>query len=140
MKIWSVQHENVAVTLLRWSLAIIFIWFGLLKVAGYNPVFDLVYSVIPFMAVGTGLKLLGVLEVAIGLGLLANRWRVVLHTIIVFHLAGTFITFFTAPSLVFAPHFPILSLAGEFVIKNLTLGIAGIVVLIHEAHRERMRR
>lgn len=140
MKIWSVQHENIAVTLLRWSLAIIFIWFGLLKVAGYNPVFDLVHSVLPFMAAGTGLKLLGIFEVLVGLGLLANRWRLGLHIILVFHLAGTFLTFFTAPSLVFDPYFPILSLAGEFVIKNLTLGIAGIVVLIHEAHRERLRR
>lgn len=140
MRIWSVQHENVAVTLLRWSLALIFIWFGLLKVAGYNPVFDLVYSVFPFMAAGTGLKLLGIFETLIGLGLFLNRWRLGIHIILLLHLAGTFLTFFTAPSVVFTPNFPILSLAGEFVIKNMALAIAGIVVLIHEAHRERGRR
>lgn len=140
MRIWSAQHENVAITLLRWSLALIFIWFGLLKVAGYNPVFDLVHSVMPFAAVGSGLILLGIFEMVIGVGLFLNRWRLGIHIILLLHLAGTFITFFTAPSIVFTPSFPILSLAGEFVIKNMVLAIAGIVVLIHEAHRERTRR
>jgi uncharacterized membrane protein YkgB len=140
MRIWSAQHENVAVTLLRWSLAVIFIWFGLIKVLGYNLVFDLVQSVFPLMADGNGFVSLGLLEVAIGAGLLMNRWRLAVTAVLVLHLAGTFITFFTAPSLVFQPHFPILSFAGEFVVKNLTLAIAGIVVLIHEAHRERVRR
>jgi uncharacterized membrane protein YkgB len=138
--LWSARHENGAVILLRWSLAVVFIWFGLLKVAGYNPVFDLVHSVLPFMAAGAGLKLLGVFEVAIGLGLILNRKRILTHVILILHLSGTFLTFVTAPSIVFIPHFPILSLAGEFVIKNLALAIAGIVVLIHEAHRDRSGR
>jgi putative oxidoreductase len=138
--LWSARHENAAVVLLRWSLAVIFIWFGLIKVSGYNLVFDLVYSVVPSMATGTGFLFLGLIEVVIGVGLLINRWRFAVTVILVAHLVGTFVTFVTAPDLVFQPHFPILSLAGEFVMKNLTLAIAGIVVLIHEAHRDRSGR
>ncbi|MDQ5928045.1 MAG: putative oxidoreductase [Patescibacteria group bacterium] len=138
--LWSARHENAAVILLRWSLAVIFIWFGLIKVSGYNLVFDLVNSVVPSMATGTGFLFLGLIEVVIGMGLLINRWRLAVTAILVVHLAGTFVTFFTAPGLMFEPHFPILTLAGEFVIKNLTLAIAGIVVLIHEAHRDRSGR
>lgn len=138
--LWSARNENAAVILLRWSLAVIFIWFGLIKVSGHNLVFDLVNSVMPALAAGTGFIFLGLIEVAIGVGLLINRWRLAVTAILVIHLAGTFLTFATAPGLVFQPHFPLLSFAGEFVIKNLTLAIAGIVVLIHEAHRDRSGR
>jgi putative oxidoreductase len=131
------RYENVLVVLLRLSIAIVFIWFGLLKVFGYNPVFDLVNSVMPVFASGTGLIVLGWFETAIGVGLIINRFRSIVHILLVLHLAGTFLTFITAPELVFIPAFPILSLAGEFVVKNLVLAIAGMVVLLHESHRKR---
>lgn len=135
----TTRAEDIAVKTLRWSIAIIFIWFGVLKIFGYNPVFDLIHSVFPAMAVTPGLELLGIFETAIGIGLIVNRFRLVTHVILLLHLGGTFLTFFTDPTITFIPHFPILSLAGEFVIKNMTLALAGIVVLIHESHRERMK-
>lgn len=125
------KYENTLITCLRWSLAIIFVWFGLLKVFGFNPVYDLIASVTPFLAEGTGLVLLGVFETAIGVGLLVNKYRTLIHTLLVLHLAGTFLTFITGWSVVFDPNFPVLSLGGEFVVKNLTLAIAGLVVLFY---------
>ncbi|PIQ68243.1 MAG: hypothetical protein COV91_05165 [Candidatus Taylorbacteria bacterium CG11_big_fil_rev_8_21_14_0_20_46_11] len=50
--------EDRLVFFLRIGLAIIFIWFGLLKVAGYNPVWELVASVSPWLAEGVGLMVL----------------------------------------------------------------------------------
>ena len=132
---YKVRYESAAVRVLRLSIATVFIWFGLLKVLGYNPVFDLINAVTPFLAVMPGLAVLGWFETAIGVGLLVNRFRVATHAILAMHLAGTFLTFVTAPELMFTPAFPILSLAGEFVVKNLVLAIAGIVVLLHESHR-----
>jgi uncharacterized membrane protein YkgB len=131
------RYENGMVLLLRISIALVFIWFGLLKMLGFNPVFDLVSSVIPSLAVMPGLALLGWFEVLIGLGVLLNKFRTTTHLLLLAHLAGTFIPFFTAPKLMFAPFFPILSLAGEFVMKNIILAIAGLVVLLHESHRRR---
>ncbi len=129
------KYEDTLVVILRLSLALIFVWFGLLKVAGYNPVNALISSVSPFLASGIGLTLLGSFETLIGVGLLVNRARLLVHTLLVLHLSGTFLTFFTDLSIVFVPHFPILSLDGEFVIKNLVLATAGLLVLLHQSKR-----
>ncbi|MEK7579269.1 MAG: DUF417 family protein [Patescibacteria group bacterium] len=133
-------YEDKIVVILRYSLAIIFVWFGLLKIFGFNPVFDLINAVMPTLAVPPGLIFLGVFETAIGIGLLVNKARPIVHVLLLLHLAGTFLSFIMGTEIVFQPHFPILSLAGEFVIKNMTLAIAGLVVLLHESHRARTAR
>lgn len=129
------SYEDRLITVLRFTLALVFIWFGLLKVAGYNPVNALITSVSPFMASGVGLVLLGSFETLIGVGLLVNRARLLVHTLLLLHLTGTFLTFFTGLEVVFNPHFPILSLDGEFVVKNLVLATAGLLVLLHQSRK-----
>ncbi len=48
---FSVKYEHLLVTTLRFTLALIFVWFGALKVLGFNPVFDLITnSAMPFLA------------------------------------------------------------------------------------------
>ena len=132
----SAGYEDGLVTLLRLTIGIIFVWFGALKILGYNPVFDLIYnSALPMLASGNGLIILGVAEVIIGLLLLTNRALIMTHIILIGHLLGTFTTFIFGWYIVFDPGFPILSLSGEFVIKNMTLAIAGLVVLIHESRK-----
>ncbi len=134
--IFSARYENSLVTVLRYTLAIIFIWFGALKILGYNAIFDLIYnSIMPILAHGRGLLILGVVEVFIGVMLTLNRALLFTHCIILFHLLCTFSTFIFGWHIIFSPHFPILSLNGEFVFKNMTLAIAGLVVLVHESHR-----
>lgn len=128
---YFIRNESRIIFGLRLSLGIVFFWFGALKVAGHNPVYDLVRSVSPFLVTPAGNLLLGGLETLIGLGLLLNLFPTVIHMALVLHLAGTFLTFFTAPELMFDPQFPVLSLAGEFVVKNLTLGLAGLTVLAY---------
>ncbi|MES2930829.1 MAG: hypothetical protein V4665_03550 [Patescibacteria group bacterium] len=135
--LFSARYETILITVLRLTLAVIFIWFGALKILGYNPVFDLIYnSILPMLAHGHGLVALGILEVFIGVMLLINRALVFTHAVVLFHLLGTFSTFIFGWHVVFNPHFPILSLDGEFVIKNMTLAIAGLVVLVHESRRK----
>ena len=49
------RYEDRLITLLRYTLAVIFIWFGGLKILGYNPVVDLVEnSIAPFLASRAG--------------------------------------------------------------------------------------
>ncbi len=137
-KIFSVRYENILVTILRYTLALIFLWFGVLKILGYNPVFDLIYnSIMPALAHGNGLIILGIIEVFIGIMLVINRALLFTHCIVFFHLLGTFSTFIFGWEVIFYPRFPILSLDGEFVIKNITLAISGLVVLVHESRRRR---
>ena len=121
--------EKAVISALRLSLALIFIWFGALKIVGQNPVFDIVYGSWPLLAHGAGLITLGVFEFIIGLGLLFNWFPTITHIALFGHLIGTFSVFFLAPEIAFDPYFPFLTLAGEFVFKNITLLIAGFVVL-----------
>ena len=125
------KYESALITALRFGLALIFVWFGVLKIFGFNPVFDLVHSVTPFLSSGKGLILLGVFETLIGIGLAVNKLRALTHVLLILHLSGTFITFITGIEVVFQPYFPVLSLGGEFVLKNLILAISGLVVLLH---------
>ncbi len=131
------KYEDTVIVGLRLSLGLIFFWFGALKIAGYNPVFDIVHSTFPFFATEAGNVMLGAVETALGLGLLLNLFPVLVHVALVLHLLGTFAAFFAAPELLFVPAFPILSLQGEFVFKNVTLVMAGLAVLGYERNRKR---
>ena len=75
------------------------------------------------------LPLLGVWEIAVGLGLLL---RVALRTTLFLfwlQMAGTFLVLLLRPDLAFQQGNPLLlTTEGEFVIKNLVLISAGIVV------------
>lgn len=135
---FSKKSEDIVIAGLRISIAVIFIWFGFLKVFGHSPVADLVeYSLMPFLGAGKGLLFLGVLEVVIGVLLLANKYLAFTYTAIILHLIGTFSTFIFGWHVVFQPYFPVLSLGGEFVVKNVTLIISALVVLVHEERKLR---
>lgn len=131
----SSRFQDLVIAGLRISLGVIFFWFGALKAAGYNPVYDIVNASFPLLATETGNLILGIFEAAIGLGLLVNRLPRVVNATLLLHLTGTFAVFFLAPALMFQPHFPILTLEGEFVFKNAALAMAGLVVLAyHQRH------
>lgn len=123
------HYEMFLVKALRMSLGIIFVWFGALKLFGYNPVYEIVYASFPWFADGVGLVVLGVIEVAIGVGLLFHLMPQVVHAALLLHLLGTFTVFISGPSVMFQTFSPILTLAGEFVAKNTILAIAGLVVI-----------
>lgn len=136
--LFSKKSEDIVIAGLRVSIGIVFVWFGFLKVFGHNPVADLVeYSMMPFLGTGKGLLFLGILEVMIGILLLANKYLTFTYTIIILHLIGTFSTFIFGWHVVFSPYFPVLSLSGEFVVKNVTLIISALVVLVHEERKLR---
>ena len=136
----SKQFEDILIKCLRVSIAIIFIWFGSLKIFGHNPVEDLVtFPMFPSLGFGTGLLALGVAEVIIGVLILTNVFLACTYSLLLIHLLGTFSTFIYGWKVVFVPQFPILSLSGEFVVKNITLIMAGLVVMVHENRRIKLQ-
>ncbi|MBI3627157.1 MAG: DUF417 family protein [Candidatus Sungbacteria bacterium] len=130
------RNENYFVDLLRVGLGLTFFWFGGLKFLGYNPVYQIVHATYPLLATTNGNLILGMLETLIGVGLLANVYRATTHVALVLHLSSTFLTFFIAPSIMFSPHFTILTLAGEFIFKNVILVTAGLVVFGYYERRD----
>lgn len=123
--------------LLRVSLALVMIWFGALKVADTSPVSQLVADTVPFVDGSWFVPLLGGFEVVLGIALLAGSNLLVLTGLVV-HLLGTFTVLLTQPELAFQQGNPLLlTVEGEFVIKNLVLLSAGLVLAGRDAHDSR---
>ena len=122
--------------LLRLVLGSLFVWFGLLKVMGRSPVGDLVARTLPWLPSDVVVPALGWVEVFLGVALItAIGLRIALLTMCM-HLAGTFLTFAMAPGLMFQADNPfLLTTDGEFVVKNLVLITAGLVLLTHAGRR-----
>jgi putative oxidoreductase len=120
------QHS---ITILRVALGIVFVWFGVLKVTGHSPVEDLVIATVPWAPEDYVVTGLGIYEIAIGLGLLAAILLRVVLILFWLQLFGTFLVLVMHPSLAFQGGNPfLLTVEGEFVVKNIVLIAAGLVV------------
>ena len=118
-----------APTLLRWALAIVFIWFGALKLIDRSPVEDLVAGTVPLLSSDAAMLAFGVLEVAIGLGLLFGVGLRIVLLLLMGQMLGTFLIFVTQPGESFQDGNPLLlTTTGEFILKNLVLIAAAMVV------------
>lgn len=115
--------------LLRLSLAAVFFWFGMLKLAGVSPVADLLRNSIPLLAGSPYIELLGLAEIVIAIGLIIERLANQAATLMILHLFCTLSLAIIAPTLIFAPAFPVLTIDGEFLAKNFVLITAGLAVI-----------
>jgi uncharacterized membrane protein YkgB len=115
--------------LLRLSLAAIFFWFGMLKLAGVSPVVALLHNAMPLLAKSPYIELIGVAEIVIAIGLIIERFSDQAAALMILHLFCTLSLAIIAPTLVFAPAFPVLTMDGEFLAKNFVLITAGLVVI-----------
>lgn len=131
--------RRISVSALRLSLGIVFVWFGGLKLFGASPVESLVTSTLFWLPPTLAVAGMGGLEVLVGLGLLTG-WAIRLTLLMFFlQMAGTFAVFVILPERMFLGGNPLLlTQEGEFVIKNLILVTAGLVVAgaIPKARRE----
>ena len=117
---------------LRLALGVVFIWFGALKLAGRSPVADLVADTVAFLPDGFIIAAFGVLEVAIGAGLLLGIGLRIVLLLLFLQMAGTFLVFVTQPGEAFQDGNPLLlTNLGEFILKNLVLIAAGLAIGSH---------
>ncbi|MHA6629709.1 DoxX family membrane protein [Pseudonocardia sichuanensis] len=117
--------------LMRWTLALVFVWFGALKVANVTPVAQLVADTLAFVPVPAAVVLpaLGVFEIVAGVVLAVGRMLRPVLAVLTGHLAGTFLVLITQPHVAFQDGNPLLlTTEGEFVVKNLVL-IAGMLLV-----------
>jgi uncharacterized membrane protein YkgB len=120
--------DEHSVLLLRYSLAVVFFWFGLLKPIGVSSATELVSATVYFIPAEVFVPLLGVWEMAIGICLLDKRLLRVGIALLLLQMAGTFLPLVLLPSVSFitVPFVP--SLEGQYIIKNLVL-ISGALVV-----------
>ena len=115
--------------LLRVALGITFIWFGALKVVGQSPVADLVSQTVYWLPPAFFVPFLGWWEVVVGVGLLLGVALRLVLLLFWLQMAGTFLVLVLRPELAFQSGNPLLlTVVGEFVIKNLVLIAAGLVI------------
>ena len=119
---------------LRVSLGINFIWFGLLKfIPNLSPAEELAGNTLLILSQGLfqpthSLPTLAFCETAIGIGLVFGRPLRLVLILLFFHMLGTMTPLFLCPSEMFSHGIFGLTLEGQYVIKNLVLTSAGLVL------------
>lgn len=118
---------------LRYSLAIVFIWFGALKPAGISPAEPLLLMTVdwmPLLPAESWLVVIGWWEVAIGALFL---WRKTLRfaiALLAMQMVGTFMPLVILPDATFqAGRIPYgLTMEGQYIVKNLLIISAAMVI------------
>lgn len=118
---------------LRLSLAVIFLWFGLLKPLGLSPAAPLVRATtawMPLFSPAEWVAVVGWWEVAIGLTFLFRRTVRIAIALLALQMVGTFLPLFLLPEVTFqagqVPYAP--SMEGQYIVKNLLIISAALVV------------
>src|SRR5699024_7614396 len=131
-KISKFMREK-GIVALRYSLAIIFIWFGLLKPLGISPAEQLVQETVywmPLFSTTVWVAIIGWWEVLIGVTFLFKKTLRIAIALLALQMVGTFMPLVILPEVAFqTSHFPYgLTLEGQYIIKNMLIISAAITV------------
>jgi uncharacterized membrane protein YphA (DoxX/SURF4 family) len=125
---------RIGVPVLRIALGIVFFWFGFLKFfPNLSPAETLAARTIQQLSFGivppsVSLPVLATWESIIGIGLIVNRGMRLILLLLAVHMVGTFTPLVFFPGETFSS-FPLVpTLEGQYIIKNLVLIAAAIVV------------
>ncbi|TBH70432.1 hypothetical protein [Aquirufa antheringensis] len=119
------QALVTAAWLNRAMIAVVYIWFGFLKVLGTSPAEGLVTKLFnltlePFMGIQTFLLILGIGECAIGMLWLSPRLTKIAFWVMIAHLFTTFLPVLFLVEDTWQSFFS-LTLTGQYIIKNVVL-------------------
>ncbi len=128
---WMARYS---VVLLRISLGVVFLWFGVLKFfPGLSPAQELAARTISALTFGyvppsVSVPVLAAWECVIGLGLISGRFMRATLLLLFLQMLGTITPLFLFPSEAFIrfPYAP--TLEGQYIIKNVVLVSAGLVI------------
>ena len=124
------------VRLLRIAIGLVFLWFGALKlVPGLSPAEALVKATVPFVDADAFYPILAVWEVLIGAFLLFRPTVRAALLLLALQMPGTFLPLVVLPEVCFSAYpfaSPLdafaLTMEGQYIVKNIVLITAGIVV------------
>ncbi len=121
MREWSVPIVRVAI-------GIVFVWFGALKLINISPAAGLVADTAYFFPPSIFIPVLGAWEVVIGLCFLYRPLTRVAILLLFMQLPGTFLPVVLLPDVVFTT-FPYgLTVEGQYIVKNLVIIGAALVI------------
>jgi uncharacterized membrane protein YkgB len=122
------KMEKHSIAIMRIALAIVYIWFGGLKIFGMSPAGELVEETVYWLRPEIFIPILGICEVIIGIGLLIKRLIPCTIALLLLHMCATFFPVFILKTICFDtfPYCP--TLVGQYIIKNLVLIAEALVV------------
>ena len=125
----SKYMNTYGILLLRYSLAMIFIWFGLLKPLGISPAQELVENTVYwFDDKATFVNFLGWWEVVIGFTMCVRPLIRISIFLLFLQMPGTFLPLVLLPEVCFTD-FPYgLTLEGQYIVKNLIIISSALVI------------
>jgi uncharacterized membrane protein YkgB len=123
---WMARH---GLTFLRIGLGLIFVWFGVLKFfPGLSPAEELVRNTVYFIDPNIFIPILAAWETVIGIGLITGKFLRLTLLLLFLQMPGTAFPLILLPEVVWNV-FPYgLTLEGQYIIKNLVLIGAGLVI------------
>jgi uncharacterized membrane protein YphA (DoxX/SURF4 family) len=128
---WMARY---GVTTLRISLGAIFFWFGFLKYfPGLSPAETLATDTIAIVTAGlvgpaAALVILATWECLIGIGLMSGKALRATLLLLFLQMPGTVLPLFFFPELTFRSVPFVLTIEGQYIVKNLVLVSAGFVI------------
>ncbi len=132
--------QRIAQPLLRFTMGLVLLWIAGLKFVDPTPVRGMLEASLPIFAFDGFVYSLGVLEIVAAILLFSGVWvrYVGLGLLVLF--GGTLTVFLVAPGITYGPHnFPILSLAGQFLLKDTVLAAGAINLVAMDSARARAR-
>lgn len=131
------EMHQWGIPVLRVALGVVYFWFGALKVLGVTPVVSLIAQTYSFLPTSGFLLILGWWEIAIGACLLSRHALRIALALLWLQMAGTFFAVLLSPALFYLNNNPLLlTVEGEFVVKNIVLTAAGLVIGGYELKRK----
>ena len=124
--LWLGHH---GLKVLRFSLAIVFVWFGFLKVIDYSPATSIVVQTVYWFDSSWFVPFLGWWEVVIGLCFIFRPLIRVAIALLAPQMLGTFLPLVLLPHVVFqSGSFLLPTLEGQYIIKNLVIIASAMVI------------
>jgi uncharacterized membrane protein YphA (DoxX/SURF4 family) len=127
--------EQLEGRLLRISLGLL--WIGFLHFDNPQSIVVLLSMSLPFLANSAFVYVPGALEVTAGVLLIAGLWVRYVGLLTLMRFAGTLTIFVIAPAVT---GFPLLTLIGQFLLKDVVLASAAITVAARDAARQTMKQ
>ena len=120
---------------LRISIGLVYLWFGMLKFfPDVSPAEDLARNTIHCLTFGLvpdqiSVLLLAIWEVAVGVLLITGLFRSIALRVTLVHILCTFVPILCFPELIFQNVPLVLTLLGQYIVKNIII-LAALLVLI----------
>jgi uncharacterized membrane protein YkgB len=129
--------QRYGILFLRISLGIVFFWFGVLKFfPNISPAENLATKTIDVITYGmiphtVSIKLLALWETIIGIGLFTNRFQRTTLFLLWSQMVGAWLPLVVFPTEMFVIFPVVLTLEGQYIVKNVVLIAASFVLAGH---------